>query len=127
MTNREIDIKIAEKVFGAKVTFLNQQHGWRIDYVTDKEECNDPIRTDWGNDGEKLKSYSTDLKAAWEVVEFFKDRIRFVLTMGEMPSKFYSNVVIHLGMGNFKEYQAEANTAPEAICLAILNSIEIET
>ena len=69
MNPRELDSSIAEKVFGAKVTFLDQKHGWRIDYIADKEECNDPIITDMGYDGYRLKRYSEDIRAAFEIVE----------------------------------------------------------
>jgi hypothetical protein len=69
MTNREIDVQIAEKLFGAKVEFLNQRYGWRVDYVADNNECNDPNLAMDMVDGWKLKHYSRDIKSAFQVVE----------------------------------------------------------
>ena len=37
-SNREIDVLIAEKVFGAKITHSNQKYGWCVDYVADKND-----------------------------------------------------------------------------------------
>ena len=37
-SNREIDVLIAEKVFGAKIMHLNHKSGWCIDYIADKND-----------------------------------------------------------------------------------------
>lgn len=129
MTNRELDVLIAEKVFGAKITFLNQKCGWRIDYTADKDECNDPITTDMGNDGYRLKNYSIDIKAAFEVVEELR-----------IWTKAFSLVtIVHMDQSNELEWMAQwefhnplnydfvfatNESAPKAICEATLKLLE---
>lgn len=66
---RELDILVAEKIFGAKVKKLDQKGGWRIDYVADLNECNDPIVAMDMIDGYRLKRYSSDVLATQEVIK----------------------------------------------------------
>jgi Phage ABA sandwich domain len=75
-SGRLLDKKIAEVVFGAKVTFLDQKFGWRIDYITDKEICHEPIFSDYGVEDHKLKNYSTDVKAAFSVIDHLRNTQR---------------------------------------------------
>ena len=121
--SRLLDKLIAEKVFGAKVTHLDQKYGWRIDYITDKEECHEPIYSDFGVEDHKLKSYSTDIKAAWDIIDKFGDTFSFYFhTRGRMTE---ANMV-HWP-DNLKGYfAAEGKTASEAICKVALKAIENE-
>lgn len=122
MTNREIDCAIAEKLFGAKVTFLNQKSGWLIDYVADLDECNDGVYAMDMLDGYRLKYYSDDIRSAWEVVNKFD---RFVLTKMDMPEHYYAKITFYFGMGSFEEYEAKAETAAIAICKVALMAINV--
>lgn len=75
---RELDVLVAERVFGAKVLHKNEKYGWRVDYVATSEsspanECNDPILSDAGVECYRLKHFSTDIKAAWGVVDKLGD------------------------------------------------------
>lgn len=130
MTNREIDVLIAEKVFGAKVEFLDQKHGWRIDYTTDKEECNDPIRTDYGNDGYRLKNYSTNLAFAWEVVDYF-DKNGGAITYSSMKNGGRGHFLILSYLENSSSSRLDyvsviGDSVPQAICKAALLTKDIE-
>lgn len=114
---RELDALIAKEVFGAKVEFVNQKAGWRIDYRADKDECNNPIFTDYGCEGHRLKQYSTDIAAAWEVVEkLCRDSERhFVI---EKTGAW----LVRFRAGEF----TPGETAPHAICLSALKAVGIE-
>jgi hypothetical protein len=127
MTNRDIDVLIAEKIFNVKVKFINEKYGWRVDYLAEDDKCNDPIVTDMGNDGYKLKRYSTDITAAWTIVEELKNFkvsnydgqwLASVETWNEQGGK--------LGLGRRVPHLALGGTAPFAICKAALKSIGIE-
>ena len=91
--SREIDVRIHEEFFDAKITRV------------------------MGNDFIELENvphYSTDIKAAWEVVEKFEKWALF----------YWSEGVIRCTLD--MKSDAEASTAPMAICLAALKAREIE-
>lgn len=82
----------------------------------DQNRHNDP---EWPSD---LAFYSTDLEAAWEVIEALSmpDGVSFgVLRMfdGEWEAYTYSE-------DGGLDVEAEAPTAPEAICRAALKAVE---
>lgn len=128
MNNRQLDVKIAEKVFGAKVTFLDQKAGWRIDYVADCDECNDPIATDYGNDGYRLKRYSSDVKAAWEIIDkMFEDNewlVDITASRKMGPGMGGVDVTFECKCQVRGRFHAEADELPEAVCLAALKIME---
>lgn len=119
---RELNALIAEKVFGwsgpAEVLGLHL-------YMDDPE----------GNSGE-VPEYSTDIAAAWEVVE------RVSAGLNKFAREFW---IQRENVGKFPEfewsysacfqkdhsdhscaYHATAETAPHAICLAALKTLEAE-
>ncbi len=98
----ELDALVAEKVLGYSI-----KGGNRYDQ-------------DW-----YLKEYSSRIADAWEIVESFEGYARFAITLVEMPTRYHASVVRHFGLGEFKTYDAEADTAPHAICLAALKAMEI--
>lgn len=133
-SNREIDVLIAEKVFGTKIMHLNHKSGWCVDYVADKNECNDTIVSDVGIEGYKLKRYSEDIKAAWELVE--KNRIAL-----DPLGRMWKPTLTHNGYknGNWRcefelcndgpgdditYYYGEGETPMLAICEAVLKTLE---
>ena len=127
---RELDVVIAKKVFGSEVDFLNQLAGWRIDYVAKRRECNDPILSDLGVEGYRLKDYSTNISSAWKVVE--KLKYFMVLAPGascngsESPNRA-DTWVVELGLmpdGEGRSVFAEGVSAPHAICLAALKAMD---
>ena len=73
MNNREIDRLIAEKIFGLRKERVTLDNGKRPTIWHD------------GEAGGKLKKYSTDISAAWEVVEKIEEKI-----WGILPAKSHS-------------------------------------
>jgi len=75
------------------------------------------------------RPYSTDIKAAWEVVEEFgcigKDGIRWWKLEQAPTGKYYIMLRDYAQNGEIS-YYAEADTAPHAICLAALKAMGIE-
>ena len=132
---RELDALIAEKVFGQSVKWFTydgiddelQSEPWEQDW--DGTNAN-PRECDKSDNGAfpNCESYSTDIAAAWQVVEKFRTGINghaaacmeFELTdeirMPDYYCRFYGI--------DFKprEYFAFADTAPLAICRAALKA-----
>ena len=114
IADRDLNARIAEEVLGLEVC-RNKKGGWSLG------------PQDWYDDHgamelfNPLPDYCGDIQDAWKVVESFN---RFTVNRMEMPTKYRADVVFHLGQGNFEEYNAEADTAPMAICLAALKAIE---
>lgn len=102
---RERDARVAENVMV-----------WHREHA----ECGLPPG-EYGSDNIRgFPHYSTEISAAWEVVEKFN---RIVITKLDMPERYLAEIVFYFGMGNFEEHKAEASTAPLAICLAALKAV----
>ena len=114
---RELDVIIAKKIFKVDVEHVNQQNGWRIDYRANDNVANDPILAMDMVDGYRLKRYSTDLKAAWEVVEKLGQKG----TQWRFSNKAFSN---KYWWAYTEDAVAQGNTLQEAICLAALKHVE---
>ncbi len=76
--------------------------------------------------------YSTDIKAAWDVVEKIKhlkpdgERERF-FEMGWTADGWWVGWGVSAGIGGYSFYTSIiADTAPEAICLAALKSVGVD-
>jgi hypothetical protein len=69
MTNRELDIQIAEKIYKTVVHKKHQVWGHRIDYVAADQEANDPIISMEMIDGYQLKKFSTNIEDAWKAAQ----------------------------------------------------------
>jgi len=123
---RKLDILVAEKLMGAKVTHLNQKSGWCIDYVTDKDECNNPIMTDWGADGYRLKFYSKDIKSAWDIVEKLKERM-CALEFDFTSDRYYANFITAGEIDpDHPMFKGKGATAAESICRAALRTVGVD-
>jgi len=115
VADRELDALVAEKVMGFEVGIYESYRGITgISYV-----CKDKYPS-----GEfDLPNYSTDIKAAWEVVEKFSDE-SFELDHfcdGVWTCKFR-----WVDDEGESEAEAKAKTAPRAICLAALKAMGVE-
>lgn len=89
---RELDLLVAEKIFG-----------WSPSQVYDKHS---------------YLSYSTDISAAWEVVEKVKSEYSVTIdTCLEHEGKWLCTFAYH---------QVEGDSAPHAICLAALKAKGVE-
>jgi hypothetical protein len=108
---RELDALVAEKIFGAKL-IANP-------FGTDPH-CDFPGRQ-LGKEFGKLPKFSTDIAAAWEVLEALKKR-------GAMVHVHFTE---SQWMASWRKHNdppslvisAFAKTAPHAICLAALKAI----
>lgn len=104
---RKLDALVAEKVMG-----------WAL---SNKESIKDGlIYTDRGWTS-AYPSYSTDIAAAWEVVEKFRWAEPELSWNDETHSW-----IVHFQKGMYSGYANSAETAPHAICLAALKAIGVQ-
>jgi len=113
---REMDKMIAEIVFGAEVEVVNQRHGWGVDLKSKDNSCNDPIMSDFGVEDYVLKNYSTDIKAAWNIVE----KLGKNGTQWRFSNKVFANAY---WWAYTEDATAQGDTLPHAICLTALKHI----
>lgn len=114
---RELDKMVAEVVFGSEVEFLNQKAGWRIDFVAKNKDCNDTIYAMEMADGYRLKNFSTDISAAWDIVE----KLGRNGTQWRFSNKAFSNTYWWVYT---EDAVAQGDTLPHAICLAAIQHIK---
>lgn len=113
---RELDALVVEKVFGCDVRTSGEvsfcgcagsPHGKPVVYGALAP----------------LRCYSTDIAAAWEVVERFRDVGISVMQPGERPRGNPDRKwVIYIGYDD-EQVEETADTAPHAICLAALKAV----
>lgn len=112
---RELDLLIAEKVMGLKIATVK---GDLVSPDTVVAGVND---NPWRNHG--IKPYSTDIAAAWEVVEKMvaSDKLVFNLTTQKLDGMTEFICILRLceKSGYLK---GTADTAPHAICLTALKA-----
>lgn len=125
----ELDALIAEKVLGLEVCRCDHD-ALKLKAFRDWEErCKDPLEyhgtpryfshssggqcNTCGKHYVPYKGYSTDISAAWEVVEKFRDDDNFSIAMHGTHWK------VHFGAA-----WDGAETAAHAICLAALRAID---
>jgi hypothetical protein len=109
--SRELDRKIAEKVFGLHYPPEHQQHddGWTF--------CN------W-SDGHPLRQYSELIQEAFLVVEKMREKY-WEFQLGRDDNHWYCEFVLTQGGLNPIISQVEKMTfAPEAICRAALAALK---
>lgn len=112
---RELDALIAEKVMGLYKEPLSKRPGYGLLYSN-----RNPLTGECMAIG-TLKFYSTDIAAAWEVVENFLSQGKdFTLDSG--PNRD-TGIVFHSVRINDVNYTYSAS-APHAICLAALKAVE---
>lgn len=118
---REVDLLVAEKIFG-------WSDFWRSPSLSDRIMGYPPNEQAMGIDGERHEvwNYSTDIKAAWSVVDVFYSADigkYFDAESGKARYKVY--LVTTNGESNV-DGRADADTVELAICLAALNAKDIE-
>ena len=97
---RKLDALVAEKVMGKKYPFLEEQYSMSGSPHTGPDDV--------------LPHFSTDITAAWLVVEKFAiPRKEFWMTWWG-PSEWHVKIAGH---------EAQADTPAHAICLAVLEAI----
>ena len=105
---RELDALIAEKVMGLTLGPAPMSANFEITCVKLGDHK-------WRN----ISYYSTDIGAAWEVVENLGES-NFALARGQ--EHWTAGFSTTNGMAG-----ENADTAPEAICLAALKTVEVDT
>lgn len=118
MTETEIDILIAEKIFGYKVLKENPQYGLFVQNPDD----------DSPTYGEYLAHYTKNLNDAFKVIE--KVGERFFLTNVSMLKAYESNLTAYC-VTMYSDYNVYVNlnainkSAALAICLCALKTVGI--
>ena len=111
MKSREIDVLIATKVMGWKPT-----------------EHPDKFTFDGGE--YHIQDWSTDIKAAWEIVEkLSKNTVSFMLEQDfvDQNDLWFARFVVCVDEDqNTNECEAEAQCPAMAICLAALETVGVE-
>lgn len=124
MDNRQIDIAIAEKVMGWKGIKRGENPGF--DYVG-KKPLSDGQNS---RDNYLIPPYSTDIAAAWQVVE----KMRLLGWRFEIFDTVRHSWWARFGRGEFNHYEnewdeehiADENSCTLAICLAALKAVGVE-
>lgn len=107
---RELDALVAEKVMGLDVNRTGPETMW--------------FARPMGGNWDDLKDYSTDIAAAWEVVEAVKAR---KIDQGWFDLGFANGswgATFRTGAYYEPIEHVRAPTAPHAICLAALKAVE---
>lgn len=102
---RELDALVAENVFGIESTTISPTG---IDVLVKKGTVR------------PIPHYSTNIAAAWEVVERFS---YFTITQSKLDKELY-HAEFKGRLGEF--FIAEGESAPHAICLAALKAVGVE-
>lgn len=106
MTDQEINKAVAQRL-GYSVEVINGYRCKVLGQIKEGISCCD------------LKSYCTDIRAAWEIVEHVLSEDKFFhLQMGDKNCE--ATICWHNTLAILKSYSAEADTAPMAIALAFL-------
>lgn len=117
LPHRQRDQLVAEKIFGAEVS-----SGWASGSLA--------IMQDLGSiklPGEALPAYTTDMAAAWLVVEKMLERVVFTCEVGDYGSNEGKYVAITFDRTSAQnEVRTTAATMPEAICLAAFKAYGIK-
>ena len=126
MNNREIDKLVAEKVFGQHVHDYTQASAmkWRC------QTCN---RLDYAGQTTAPHAYSTDIAAAWLVVEKIRtlDELRQVVFCDDIALAAYDDdwavATIRAGRGHYPDAMMRIiMPTPAAICRAALKAVRVD-
>lgn len=127
---RELDALVAEKVMGwlkGKRTYISPygpEHNYDFEQWINEDEIE-----------KELPAYSTNILAAWEVIEHLKDNRRIFYCIEQHP--FAEEPTVWLfdadkvpeGMviaDHAAKWNVTAATIPHAICLAALKAVEVQ-
>lgn len=111
---RELDWDIAEQIFGFNIFREKTDNKLYVGHSR--------LRHEW----QELPGYSTDIAAAWLVVEKLRQMQRTVTlgTLGVLPEPLSWGCNIFRGLRQLETVtQAVADTAPLAICRAALKAV----
>ena len=124
---RELDALVAENVMGCRVKWRTYGLKGRYPYCDCVGHAGVHNDTDEQND-DMLASYSTDISAAWQVVE----KVGLFHRYGDCLTYDHDSKKWQIGK-YWREYDGvaldvtvDADTAPHAICLAALKAVGYE-
>lgn len=132
--SRELDALVAEKVMGYTLRFAAK--AWTdADWMGSDTPTETNVMAIYapfeqfprsGAFDKSIPHYSTDIAAAWEVVEKLYERglCVGVSTLHEWKTKCECSVY-YADMAQRMVANADADTAPHAICLAALKALEV--
>lgn len=116
--------KISEEFFNRKVEV---KEVWKYsdggDYTELKvQELIEVYDDGSGEDWQNLKNYSTDMSEAWKLVEFLAQKgVQVRLSNKAMHNDYWWCYISSTPESNHPDATAQASSAPEAICLAVLD------
>jgi hypothetical protein len=117
---RELDALVAEKVMGWAELWTDSKNYMAYPPCEQKFTIGEAER-------HPVWPYSTDIAAAWEVVEKIKHMNLYIATHvpadGRITCIVDDDINGELTCDEVKEYQVVADTAPEAICKAALLAV----
>lgn len=141
MTNREIDALVAEKVMGYRFVQNRSHSGIRQVEAILPTRLNEPILTNavpvdhsaWDGAWQigSVPAYSTDIAAAWTVVEKMRERglwakITSPFSPEDMTYWCGFTPMNMTGWNGVPDFKAKADNAPMAICLAALAAVGVK-
>lgn len=117
LPDRRRDQLIAEKIFGKEVS-----SGWAAGSLAIMKDSGSTKLPE-----ETLPAYTTDMTAAWRVVEKMLEKVVFTCEVGDYASNESKYVVITFDRTPTQnEVRTAATTMPEAICLAAFKAFGIK-
>lgn len=125
MNLSKIDAFIAEKVMGHKVMIQTEPY--------ETSSLNLHPGELYIGEGERIPHYSSDIRAAWEVVEKIRSMKRFgsglpfkIQQQDNLENGLWCVETSELSADYHKRVWVKADTAPLAICLAALKAVGVD-
>ena len=136
---RELDALVAEKVMGWALEHRLVGAGTLADPKRlEPEQAVYRVRSEadsywqnWSPDGadrvldDMLPRYSTDIAAAWDVVEWLHDAGKLFVLWATTQGRWIAQVFIRGDDDTGPVADKDADTAPRAICLAALQAVDV--
>jgi hypothetical protein len=126
---RQLDALVAERVFGYAGVRLAPDHPWTCLRNPTAREVADYAQNGIRHDVLGVDHYSTDIAAAWQVVNALRQR-RLYLQMNDTMSRWRARFFTVASTRFWDRESADgamyefAETLPHAICLAALAAVE---
>jgi hypothetical protein len=117
-----LDALIAEKIFNKTVEYVGTGK-----MITTTHPVGSPWILGENKYGYMIPYYSTDVKAAWEILEHLRPDFHF--SIDTVPEGYQVQFVVKgnkISIGSYHYCTVRAETAPLAICLAALKALGIE-
>lgn len=123
MSPRERDILVATRVMGLPEPMESPFNGKWIHHVARETYPGSGVFKEDRDRQSELRSYTTDISAAWEVVEKMQQKYTYSLSH-ETHWDFYQAWLENPVGDEFAN--ANAPTMPEAVCLAALRALGVD-